>query len=85
MMRIFQARYEVTLDRDDQDLGQWRIKVVVEELNLYCSSSYLLVKEDLEKTRREKYCNEEGGGSKEFYSHAHLLDIVYKNKVQPGM
>jgi len=77
-----EAKYEVVLDRDDQDLGQWRIKIVVEEMNLHCSSSYLLIKEDSEKTRRVKYCNEEDTGSKVFFSHEHLISIVFKNKGQ---
>ena len=76
------VKYEVVLDRDDQDLGQWRIKIVVEEMNLHCSSSYLLIKEDSEKTRRVKYCNEEDTGSKVFFSHEHLISIVFKNKVR---
>ena len=78
----FKANYEVTLDRDDQDLGQWRIKVVVEEMNLYCSSSSVLVMEDSEKTKRIKYCNEKAMTSKELYSHEHLITIKFKNKVK---
>merc|ERR1712123_139749 len=35
--------YEVLVDRDDQDLGQWRIKVVMEEMNLPCSSVLLML------------------------------------------
>ena len=80
--KCMKVKYEVVLDRDDQDLGQWRIKIVVEEMNLHCSSSYLLIKEDSEKTRRVKYCNEEDTGSKVFFSHEHLISIVFKNKVR---
>ena len=76
------VKYEVVLDRDDHDLGQWRIKMVVEEMNLHCSSSYLLVKEDSEKTRRVKYCNEEETGSQVFFSHEHVISILFKNKVR---
>ena len=76
------ANYEVTLDRDDQDLGQWRIKVVVEVMNLYCSSSSVLVMEDSEKTKRIKYCNEKAATTKEFYSHEHLITIKFKNNVK---
>jgi len=75
-----EANYEVTLERDDQDLGQWRIKVVVEEMNLFCSSSSLLVKEDSEKTKRVKYCNEAETVTKEFFSHEHLISLTFKNK-----
>jgi len=75
-----EANYEVTLDRDDQDLGQWRIKVVVEEMNLYCSSSSVLVMEDSEKTKRIRYCNEQVTETTEFYSHEHLITIKFKNK-----
>ena len=82
MKKIVKVKYEVVLDRDDQDLGQWRIKMVVEEMNLPCSSSYLLVKEDSEKTKRVKYCNEEETGPKVFFSHEHLISIVFKNKVR---
>ena len=78
---LLKANYEVTLERDDQDLGQWRIKVVVEEMNLFCSSSSLLVKEDSEKTKRVKYCNEAETVTKEFFSHEHLISLTFKNKV----
>merc|ERR1719495_1367415 len=63
-------------------LSQWRIKMVVEEMNLHCSSSYLLVKEDSEKPRRVKYCNEEQTGSQVFFSHEHVISILFKNKAQ---
>ena len=69
------------MERDDQDLGQWRIKVVVEEMNLFCSSSSLLVKEDSEKTKRVKYCNEAETVTKEFFFHEHLISLAFKNKV----
>ena len=69
------------MERDDQDLGQWRIKAVVEEMNLFCSSSSLLVKEDSEKTKRVKYCNEAETVTKEFFSHEHLISLTFKNKV----
>ena len=56
--------------------------MVVEEMNLYCSSSSLLVMEDSEKTKRIKYCNGEGGlKDATFYSHEHIISIKYKNKV----
>ena len=34
------------LDRDDQDLGQWRIKVEVEELSLDCQAAQLTLLEE---------------------------------------
>ena len=70
------------MDRDDQDLGQWRIKVVVEEMNLFCSSSSVLVMEDSEKTKRIKYSNEQATTTKELYSHEHLITIKFKKKVK---
>ena len=76
-----QTNYEVTLERDDHDLGQWRIKVVLEEMNLYCSSSSLWILEDGEKIHNVKYCNERTTAAKEFYSHEHLINIEFKNKV----
>ena len=68
------------VDRDDQDLGQWRIKVVMEEMNLPCSSSSVWLLEDGEKPHNDQYCNEKTG-EKVFYSHEHLIDIKFKNKV----
>jgi len=71
--------YEVMMDRDDQDLGQWRIKVVVETMNLPCSSSSMWLIEDGEKPHNDQYCNEKMESSV-FYSHEHLIDIKFKNK-----
>ena len=71
----------MTLDRDDQDLGQWRIKVVVEEMNLPCSSSSLWMLEDGERSHNVQYCNEKNTAAQEFYSHEHLINIKFKNKV----
>jgi len=71
--------YEVMMDRDDQDLGQWRIKVVVEKMNLPCSSSSMWLIEDGEKPHNDQYCNEKME-SNVFYSHEHLIDIKFKNK-----
>jgi len=76
------TNYEVTLERDDQDLGQWRIKVVFEEMNLHCSSSSLWLLEDGEKTHNVKYCNEKTPAAEEFYSHEHLINIEFKNKAR---
>ena len=77
----FQTLYEVMMDRDDQDLGQWRIKVVMEEMNLPCSSSSLWLLEDGERTHNIQYCNERKAETV-FYSHEHLIDIKFKNKVK---
>ena len=77
----FQTNYEVTLERDDQDLGQWRIKVVLEEMNLHCSSSSLWLLEDGETTHNVQYCNEKTTAAEVFYSHEHLINIEFKNKV----
>jgi len=71
--------YEVMVDRDDQDLGQWRIKVVMEEMNLPCSSSSVWLLEDGEKPHNDQYCNEKTEETV-FYSHEHLIDIKFKNK-----
>jgi hypothetical protein len=68
------------MDRDDQDLGQWRIKVVMEEMNLPCSSSSVWLLEDGERPHNIQYCNEKKAKTV-FYSHEHLLDIRFKNKV----
>ena len=67
------------MDRDDQDLGQWRIKVVMEEMNLPCSSSSVWLLEDGERTHNIQYCNEKK--AEVFYSHEHLIVIKFKNKV----
>jgi len=72
--------YEVTLERDDQDLAQWRIKVVVEYMNLHCSSSSLWLLEDGEKTNKVEYCNEKT--TEVFNSHEHLINIKFKNKAR---
>ena len=77
----FQTLYEVMMDRDDQDLGQWRIKVVMEEMNLPCTSSSLWLLEDGERTHNIQYCNERKTETV-FYSHEHLIDIKFKNKVK---
>ena len=77
----FQTLYEVMMDRDDQDLGQWRIKVVMEEMNLPCSSSSVWLLEDGERTHNIQYCNEKKAETV-FYSHEHLIDIKFKNKVK---
>ena len=69
------------MDRDDQDLGQWRIKVVMEEMNLPCSSSSVWLLEDGERTHNIQYCNEKKAETV-FYSHEHLIDIKFKNKVK---
>ena len=69
------------LDIDDQDLGQWRIKVVMEEMNLPCSSSSVWLLEDGERTHNIQYCNEKKAETV-FYSHEHLIDIKFKNKVK---
>ena len=76
-----QTLYEVMMDRDDQDLGQWRIKVVMEEMNLPCSSSSLWLLEDGERTHNVQYCNEKKAETV-FYSHEHMIDIKFKNKVR---
>eukprot|EP00091_Calanus_sinicus_P009855 TRINITY_DN228_c0_g1_i3.p1 TRINITY_DN228_c0_g1~~TRINITY_DN228_c0_g1_i3.p1 ORF type:complete len:289 (-),score=94.20 TRINITY_DN228_c0_g1_i3:93-959(-) len=73
--------YEVMMDRDDQDLGQWRIKVVMEEMNLPCSSSSLWLLEDGERTHNVQYCNEKKAETV-FYSHEHMIDIKFKNKAK---
>jgi hypothetical protein len=75
--------YEVMMDRDDQDLGQWRIKVTIERMNLHCSSSSLWLIEDGERTHNDQYCNEKMESSV-FYSHEHLIDIKFKNKAKCG-
>jgi len=71
--------YEVMMDRDDQDLGQWRIKVEVVKMNLPCSSSSMWLIEDGEKPHNDQFCNEKSETSV-FYSHEHLIDIKFKNK-----
>jgi len=75
--------YEVIMDRDDQDLGQWRIKVTIEEMNLPCSSSSMWLIEDGERSHNDQYCNEKKE-SDVFYSHEHLIDIKFKNKAKCG-
>jgi len=72
--------YEVMIDRDDQDLSQWRIKVEVEQMNLSCSSSSLWILEDGEKENNVQYCNEKSTEKDVFYSHEHMIDIKFKNK-----
>ena len=67
------------MERDDQDLAQWRIKVEVEYMNLHCSSSSLWLLEDGEKTNKVEYCNEKT--TEVFNSHEHLINIKFKNKV----
>jgi len=73
--------YEVMVDRDDQDLGQWRIKVVVEKMSLPCSSSSMWLMEDGERPHNDQYCKEKMESTGDvFYSHEHLIDIKFKNK-----
>ena len=59
------------------------MSVVVEEMNLYCSSSSVLVMKYSEKSKRIKYCNEQAITTKELYSHEHLITIKFKNMVTP--
>ena len=70
------------IDRDDQDLSQWRIKVEVEQMDLSCSSSSLWILEDGEKENNVQYCNEKSTEKDVFYSHEHMIDIKFKNKVK---
>ena len=79
MLCHLQTVYEVMMDRDDQDLEQWRIKVEIERMNLHCSSSSMWLIEDGERTHHDQFCNEKNE-STVFYSHEHLIDIKFKNK-----
>jgi len=79
-MENCETLWEVMIDRDDQDLAQWRIKVVVEEMNLYCSSSSLWILEEAEKVHNVEYCNEKTTSKTVFYSHEHMIEIKLKNQ-----
>jgi len=66
--------WTVLLDRDDQDLGQWRIKVEVEELSLDCQAAQLTLLE--EGRPKQELC---GTRQKSvYYSHEHMVKLKYK-------
>ena len=52
----------------------------MEEMHLPCSSSSVWLLEDGEKTHNVQYCNEKKAETV-FYSHEHMIDIKFKNKV----
>jgi len=74
--------WSVTLHRDNQEFGQWRIRVDVQELNLPCSSTDLRILEDGNRRQNIQYCEKqnEDHHSHVFLSHEHVVDIEFRNK-----
>jgi len=68
--------YDLFVERPNDDLSQWRIKLEIASLDLDCASGYLQIEEDGEVRRNLKICNEERPDSDGFYySHAHALSV----------
>jgi len=69
-------QYDVILSRPSSDLGQWRIKMEIDYINLDCDFGYVQVIEDGEQRQNIKVCNSHKrntvGG---IFSHEHLVSL----------
>lgn len=79
--------YDLFVDRSQDDLAQWRIKIEIDSLNLPCDSGYLQIIEDGVQSQNIKICNEKRLDKAGFvYSHAHMISvkIVTNNCTESG-
>jgi hypothetical protein len=74
--------WEVAMIKDDQEVGQWRIKVEILEMNLPCASSGFRIIEDSSPRINNHHCNEKSSNNsdKVFFSHEHLLNLKFSTE-----
>jgi len=70
--------FEVSLSRPNTDLGQWRIKIQIDDFNIDCQTGYLQIVEDGESSQNLKICNDNRNELQNLYSHEHLMRIRIK-------